>query len=260
MPGFFVSVALILFCVAGGVVTWRQYRRLAAAQSEIEALRQAAAARSRGVGLLARDMQALGLTLLSHAGTGQAGAAAAASIAEGAQRLLDLSDELTELLAVDSRVRVLHTEPVPLLPLLEEAIAATAAQLGPSRRDWRTDPGFAAITLSADARALRGALEQVLARAARLTRDGDWIGLRPVVTPDGLAIIIEDEGAGLGVADSAPEAEAAPAGERTRGLGFGLAVARALLEAHGGSLRIEALPGVGARAWLTLPQERVLAA
>ena len=159
-------------------------------------------------------------------------------------------------------LRVLHAQRLPLLPVIEEAVAATAAQLGPSRRDWRIAPEFAAIMLSADARALRGALEQVLARAARMTRDGDWIGLRPVISADSLALIVEDEGAGLGAADAAPEAELshAPSMSRTRGLGFGLAVARALLEAHGGSLRIEALQGVGARAWLTLPRERLLAA
>lgn len=48
-------------------------------------------------------------------------------------------------------------------------------------------------------------------------------------------------------ATGAPAAEA----ERTRGLGFGLSVARALLKA---------LPNVGARAWLTLPRERLIAA
>ena len=34
--------------------------------------------------------------------------------------------------------------------------------------------------------------------------------------------------------------------------------ARSLLEAHGGGLRLEALPNVGARAWLSLPRSRVL--
>ncbi|MFC7541570.1 hypothetical protein ACFQU2_21810 [Siccirubricoccus deserti] len=41
-------------------------------------------------------------------------------------------------------------------------------------------------------------------RAARLTRDEDWIDPRPVSTPDSLAIIIEDEGAGLPAEDLAP--------------------------------------------------------
>lgn len=260
MPGLAISGLLAIIAAGSLLLSLRMHRQLAACRAERDAMREGAAARERSFGLLAREMQALGLALLGHAGGGRSGAAAAASIAEGAKRLLDLADELTELLALQGGLRVLHAQPLPLLPVIEDAVAATAAQLGPSRRDWRLAPDCAAITLSADARALRGALEQVLARAARLTRDGDWIGIRPVVTPDSLAIIIEDEGAGIGAADIAPDAAVAPAAERTRGLGFGLAVARALLEAHGGSLRIEALQGVGARAWLTLPRDRVLAA
>jgi signal transduction histidine kinase len=134
-------------------------------------------------------------------------------------------------------------------------VAATAAQLGPGRRQFRLAPDFAGLTLHADRRALRGALLQMLTRAARLTQEGDWIDLRPVLTPDSLAIVIEDEGAGLPAEDLAPGAA-----DGTRGLGFGLATARALLEAHGGSLRLEAVPGVGARAWLTLPRDRLLVA
>lgn len=223
-------------------------------------MRAGTAAAERSFGLLAREMQSIGLTLLGHAGAGRSAATAAVSIAEGAQRVLALSDELTELLALRNGLRAVQAAPVRLLPVLEEAVAATAAQLGPTRRDWRLAPECADIALDADARALRGALEQVLARAARMTRDGDWIGVRPVVSADGVAILVEDEGAGLGAADAAPGPGDAPSAPRTRGLGFGLAVARALLEAHGGSLRIEALQGVGARTWLTLPRDRLLSA
>jgi len=133
-------------------------------------------------------------------------------------------------------------------------------RLGPTIRQWRLAEGFAGLTLHADRRALRGALLQVMARAARMTRDGDWIDLRPHLTPDSVAIIIEDEGAGLGAEDLAGGAARATEADRTRGLGFGLAVARSLLEAHGGAFQLEALPGVGARAWLTLPRARLMPA
>ena len=78
-----------------------------------------------------------------------------------------------------------------------------------------------------------------------------------VLTSESLAIVVEDEGAGLGAEDLAPGC--ARAAEHTRGLSFGLAVARSLLEAHGGELRLEAQAGIGARAWLVLPRSRMLA-
>ncbi len=258
-------LASLLSCIAALLVAWRLRQQRNSARAEIAVRHDREATRERILGLLAPELQALGLALRGHVAAlppSVADGPAADGVEAAAARLLALSDELSELLATEGRLRVLHPAPLPLLPVLEAAVAAASAQLGPARRDWRVAPEFAAITLSADARAMRGALDQVLTRAARMTRDGDWIGLRPMVTPDGLAIIVEDEGAGLPAEDAAPEAAtAAPeAAARTRGLGFGLAVARALLEAHGGSLRIEALQGVGARTWLTLPRERLIAA
>jgi signal transduction histidine kinase len=242
------------------LLTLRLRRRLAEADAAAEAQRRNAAARARMLGLLAQDLQGPGLALLGHAGA--LPPAQATAVAAEARHLLRLSDELTEWLAAEAGPRSLRPEPLALLPLLEEAVAATAARLGPGRRHWRLAPEFAALSLEADGRALRGAVKQVLARAARMTRDGDWIGLRPVLTPESLAIVVEDEGAGLPAGDlGAAAAVAAPTeADRTRGLGFGLAVARSLMEAHGGGLRMETVRDVGARAWMTLPRERLLAA
>jgi signal transduction histidine kinase len=259
MTDMLMSSFLAPFALAGFAFAVRAQREVRALRAERDAMRDGTAAVERSFGLLAGEMQAIGLTLLGHAREGHDAPQAAASIADGAQRILSLSDQLTELLALRGGMRVVRAEPVHLMPVLEEAVAATATQLGPARRDWRLAPECASIALSADARALRGALEQVLARAARMTRDGDWIGVRPMVSEDSVAIVIEDEGAGLRAADAEPGAEAAPAMARTRGLGFGLSIARVLLEAHGGSLRVEALHGVGARTWLTLPRDRLLA-
>ncbi|TCZ66031.1 ATP-binding protein [Roseicella aquatilis] len=107
--------------------------------------------------------------------------------------------------------------------------------------------GFAGLILRAD----RRALTQLLTRAARMTREGEAIDLRPVLTEEAVAIVVEDEGTGLPAADLAP---GAVAGTR----GFGLALARSLAGAHGGSPPLEALPGVGARTRITLPRGRLL--
>ena len=254
MPGFFL-IAVSVFLTAW--IAWLRGARLRARVQAAEALAEAAQRRAEGrgrcLGLVAQELQSPGLALIAQSAT-LPDAPAAAVVALG-RRLLRLSDDLTEYLAVEAGPRHLAPASLPLAPLLEEAVTTVAAQLGAGRRQWRLADGFAELTLLADRRALLGAVTQVLTRAARMTREGDWIDLRPVLTPDAVAIVVEDEGAGLPAADLA-----AGTPEGTRGLGFGLTVARSLLEAHGGSLRLEALPGVGARAWLTLPRDRLVEA
>ncbi|WP_431267563.1 hypothetical protein [Dankookia sp. P2] len=83
--------------------------------------------------------------------------------------MLRLSDDIAEYLAVESGPRRLAPELLPLVPLLEDAVAEVAIRLGPGRRDWRLAGGFAGLILQADRRALHGALTQILARAARMT-------------------------------------------------------------------------------------------
>jgi len=240
MPGFFL--ALILATAVAAPALWLLRRRALAAEARAEGT----AALSRRLHLLAREVEASGITLLTRATRPEA-------VAAEARRLLQLSDAAAEALAAGAGPRRISLAPVPLRPLLEEAIADFAAL--PGERHWRIDPGFAGMIIEADRRALLGALHQVLGRAARTTGGGAWIDLRPVLAAGTLAIVVEDEGAGPPAADLAGGAP-----EGTRGLGFGLSIARSLLEAHGGGLRLEALPGIGARAWLTLPRHLLVAA
>ena len=254
MPGFFLACLLLSPLLALGVLRARHLaRRLRAAEDAADAARRQAEGRGRCLGLVAQELQGPGLALLGQSAGLPGGPAA--EVAAAAQQMLRLSDDVAEYLAVEAGPRRLAPEPLPLIPLLEAAVAEVAIRLGPGRRDWRLAGGFAGLTLQVDRRALHGALTQILARAARMTREGDQIDLRPILTEESLAIVVEDEGAGLPAADLA--AGALPG---TRGLGFGLAIARSLVEAHGGSLRLEALPGIGGRIWLTLPRDRLLAA
>ncbi|WP_205083149.1 sensor histidine kinase [Paracraurococcus ruber] len=231
--------------------------RLRAARAAEAMAQRRAEGRARCLAMVARELQGPGLSLLAEApGLPEAQRIA---VAAAGQQILRLTDDISDYLAGEAGPRRLTPEPLVLAPLLQEAVAQVATQLGGSRRHWRLAEGFAGLTLRADRRALLGALTQVLNRAARMTRDGDSIDLRPVLTEEAVAIVVEDEGAGLAAADLAAGAPEAGL-QGTRGLGFGLAVARSLLEAHGGSLRLEALHGVGGRAWLTLPRDRLVVA
>ena len=115
---------------------------------------------------------------------------------------------------------------------------------------------MAGYALDADRRALSQVLQRVLGNAARHSRAGDWIEVGLEAGPDGVALVVEDEGSGL----CAPDRPAPPGQPESRGLGLGLALARRLMEAHGGSLAMQTVARVGTRVVLRFPAERVVAA
>lgn len=248
-----------LLLLLAGVFAWaiRLHMRAAPMLSNLASLRAEAERRSRTLDLLARDMNAAGLSLLGRAQV--LGSASGEGFQAEARHILTLADTAAEAGEASCESRSLRDERFQLSPVLREAVDTAQRQLGPGLRHWRLDASLGPLVVRADQRALRGALVQVLCRAARATNEGDFIDLRALRTPQGITIIIEDEGVGLAAEDLSPAAQQGQA-HHTRGLVLGLSLARALLRAHGGELVMEAAPGVGARAFLSLPADRVVAA
>ncbi len=227
------------------VLALRARRALAGAEARAALLDRLAVGRGRCISLAAADLRGLGLGLREIGRE------------DLARQVTRIADDLATF-ADEPAIRTLQEAPAPLGPLIDGAVAAVSAQLRPGRRHWQVDPALRALTVRADRRALEGAIGALLRRAAQHSHNGDVVVLRHVVASETLAIVIEDEGDGLTALDLSPEA-AVPAGG-TRGLDLGLSVARSLAAAHGGDIRLESAPGIGARAWLTLPRERLLEA
>jgi len=183
-------------------------------------------------------------------------ASAQAGLTAALRELVALTDDLQDQIAPSTASLVLAAEQVALEPALQDAIAAITTALAPGQRRWHLAPEVAGCTLDVDRRALAQVLQRVLGNAARHSRTGDWIeiGLEP--REDGVALAIEDEGTGL----CAPNRLAPPGEPESRGLGLGLALARRLMEAHGGSLAMQAAARVGTRVVLWFPAGRVVPA
>jgi len=256
IPTFILLGALLLLAV----VALHLRNALRQARDCVAAAERLAAVRGRCLSLAAQELRGPGLALMGqldrlppdHRLAGEA-----ATLGTVAQQLLRIADDLSDF-ATESTARTMQDAPAQLGPLVDAAVAAVAAQIRPGRRHWQIDQGLRNLTVRADRRALEGAIGALLRRAARHSRDGDVIALRHAMAADTMAIIVEDEGDGLASQDLVCETAGPVNG--TRGLDLGLSLARSLAAAHGGDIRLESAPGIGARAWLTLPRARLLEA
>jgi len=255
-------IATILFgaaaVAAGFLLAWLWGRSLwRAAVRERDRALAAEATANRFTRVWAADLRAATMTLqgnMEQCVSRCAEPPVQAGLVAALREIVALTDDLQDQITPSAASHGLRLEQVPLEPALRDAIATVAAAFAPGQRQWRLAPGLAGYTLGIDRRALSQVLQRVLGNAARHSRAGDWIeiGLEPGGT--GLALVVEDEGTGL----FAPDRPAPRGQPENRGLGLGLALARTLMEAHGGSLAMQAVARVGTRVVLRFPADRVV--
>ncbi len=162
-----------------------------------------------------------------------------------------LIDDLFELSQIEVGALRLDTGPVALQELIPETLEAyrVQAQENGVSLDFAIESGLPLVT--ADAPRLQRVLRNLLDNAQRYTRPGGSIRVEARSADNGARVSVADTGPGLAPGDlervfdrfyrGEAEAMAPRSDVRARGAGLGLAIARGLIEAHGG--RIWAEPG-----------------
>jgi cell cycle sensor histidine kinase DivJ len=239
-------VILSACCGLAALLAWRHAAECGRAARQA---REAEAASIRLLRLTAGELRGPALALKGHAEQGSADQAALIALA---RRLLDVADGLLGQVEQPDAPRRLTEETLHIGPLLEFVVSQVSAQLGPGRRAWHIAGDLNQVALLADRRAVHQVLLRVVTAAALATREGDWIDIKADRADQGWALVVEDEGTGLAVDRLAER------GPESRGIGVGLALARSLMQAHGGSLTIESAPRVGTRAVIRFPRERLV--
>lgn len=178
--------------------------------------------------------------------------------AETIELVMDELDRMTRLveemllLAKAERPGFLDVEPVEIGALLDDLLARVPA-LGDRRWEIEGDPA----EVQADRQRLTQAVLNLAGNAVRHTRPGDTIAVGSASRGGEARIWVRDTGSGI-----APEEQeriferfvrASTGRPREDGAGLGLAIVRAIAEAHGGRVELDSGLGEGSRFTIVLP-------
>jgi two-component system OmpR family sensor kinase len=181
-----------------------------------------------------------------------------AKVSAEADRMSALVEDLLLLARLDAG-RPLDREPVDLTHLLLEAVA-DARVLGPEHH-WRLDLPDEPVEVPGDEQRLHQVVTNLVANAIRHTPPGTTVTLSATPSGDGVDLVVADDGPGFPDGDVGRAFERFTRGDaaRTRtdasglgGVGLGLSIVKAIVEAHEGSVSLASRPG-HTRVTVTLP-------
>lgn len=173
-------------------------------------------------------------------------------IANDADHLARLVDDLFLLSRVEAGRLELVPEAFDLTELADGAVEAAAALASRHGVSLRSN-SHQATEVTADEMAISRVLRNLIDNAVRHSPEGGTVVVDIDAQPTGAILRVIDEGPGFDPAIRTTAFDrfvtADPA--RARGAGLGLAIARGIIDAHGGNIAIE--DGPGGRVAVTLP-------
>jgi signal transduction histidine kinase len=97
-----------------------------------------------------------------------------------------------------------------------------------------------------------------LTNAAKFTHEGGNIMVRARLEDTGLVVAVQDDGIGIAREEQSrlfkPYSRLSADRQRHPGLGLGLALARQVVELHGGKIWVDSAPGKGSTFSFSLPR------
>lgn len=166
-----------------------------------------------------------------------------------------LVDDLFELARIDAGALTLELQELPVAPVITSSLRSLEAEA--RSRSVRLDSEVGAdVTARFAPEKLERVLMNLLTNALRHTPSDGAVAVRVARETDEVRVTVEDTGDGLDAEARARMFERFWRGDQSRssrGAGLGLAIARGLVEAHGGRIWAEDREGGGARVCFTLP-------
>ena len=176
------------------------------------------------------------------------------AILDETQVLSRLIDDLRIVSIAEAGALALHREPTDVAELARDVVASFEATGTAQGVRLTTRVTMGVTTIEIDPIRVREVLSNVIANALRYTpRDGS---IEVTVTPfdRDVSVSVHDTGPGIG-ADVLPHVfERFTRSPESPGAGLGLAIAKSLVTAHGGTITAESAPGQGTTIRFSLPR------
>jgi signal transduction histidine kinase len=176
-----------------------------------------------------------------------------AVIAEQADRMRRLAADLLDLSRVDAGHFSVRPEPVRVGVLLRSAAEVYRPMVEQKGITLSVSP-IPTLVAMVDEQRVHQVLANLIGNAARYTPAGGTITLSAQAEDGQVRFTVADTGLGIDPENLPRVFERFWTGGKCRGCaGLGLAISRALVEAHGGTITVDSLPGQGATFTVTLP-------
>lgn len=175
------------------------------------------------------------------------------SARDEAERLNRLVQNLLEMTRLESGALQLRKEWHPLEEVIGAALSRLGKRLGGRRVTTRVPPNLPLVAI--DDVLIEQVLVNLLDNALKYTPPGSPIDILATATDRAVTVEVADRGPGLPAGEEDKVFEkfhrGRPSGDR--GAGLGLAICRGIVQAHGGRIWAQNLPGAGVAFLFTLP-------
>jgi two-component system sensor histidine kinase KdpD len=179
-------------------------------------------------------------------------------IDEETDRLNRLVGEAAEMAQLDSGMFKLDLQPHSIDEALRPALADAAATLEKHAVEVIIPPGLPKVKM--DLQRIREVLMHLLENAGKYSQNGVAIKVTSEVQGNKLVTTVADRGPGIDSFEQSLIFEKFYRGQNQRytapGTGMGLAIAKVIVEAHGGTIGVVSQLGSGSVFSFTLPIEK----
>lgn len=176
------------------------------------------------------------------------------TVDEEMHRLVQLIDDLLNFSRYQNGVQTLQRRPCDLAEMIRQAPQRFASKTAERDVTMACEVHEPLPHLSLDAAQLERLIDNLIDNALRYSNPGDEVRLQVRRHSEQVIVSVQDQGEGIPFEQQARIFEPfVQAGRRKGGVGLGLALAREIVQLHGGQLSVQSRPGEGSTFYFSLP-------